>query len=84
MFGAFLFVPDLGSAGYLQAGKQALSKLVYNARKDGVVVPIKPPVNNDLDDILNGKLPRDHYSCLEVYLCKKIMFKVTAHSLAPS
>ncbi|CAB3987590.1 Mannosyl-oligosaccharide 1,2-alpha-mannosidase IB [Paramuricea clavata] len=51
MFGAFFFVPDLSSVGYLQAGKQALSKLVYNAR-DRVVVPIRPPVKDDLDDIL--------------------------------
>ena len=69
MFGAFFFVPELGSAGYLQAGKQALSKLVYNARKDGAVVPIKPPVNNDLDDVLNGKRPQDYYSSRQVYLC---------------
>jgi hypothetical protein len=55
MFGAFFFVPDLSSVGYLQAGKQALSKLVYNARKDNVV-PIRPPVKDDLDDILKGEV----------------------------
>ena len=55
MFGAFFFVPDLSSVGYLQAGKQALSNLVYNARKDNVV-PIRPPVKDDLDDILKGEV----------------------------
>ncbi|XP_028412795.1 mannosyl-oligosaccharide 1,2-alpha-mannosidase IA-like [Dendronephthya gigantea] len=51
MFGAFFFVPDLGPVKYLQAGKQALSKLVYNSRKDKVL-PIKPPAKGDEDDIL--------------------------------
>ncbi len=54
MFGAFFFVPDLTTTRYLKAGKQALSKLVYNAGKDRVVVPIQPPVKDDLDDILDG------------------------------
>ena len=54
MFGAFFFVPDFSSTGYIKAGKQALSKLVYNARKDRVAVPIKPPVKEDLDDVLKG------------------------------
>jgi hypothetical protein len=56
MFGAFFFVPDFSSTGYIKAGKQALSKLVYNAQKDRVAVPIKPPVKDDLDDVLKGNL----------------------------
>lgn len=53
MFGAFFFVPDLSSARYLNAGKQALSQLV-GVGKGRAVVPIRPPIKDDLDDILNG------------------------------
>lgn len=66
MFGAFFFVPDLGSVKYLQAGKQALSKLVYNSRKDRVV-PIKPPAKGDSDDILEGISFLDHYHGVHMY-----------------
>ena len=70
MFGAFFFVPEIGSTGYLQAGKQALSKLVY-AHNERIVKPIKPPVNKDSDDSKRGLLVYETCNLILLYIVTK-------------